>query len=63
MRRAAQNLGLDSIPTSLLSNSKSKGYGAIACLKKPDNGYHFLTGVSLYSDNENIHLSFGDKLR
>ena len=62
MRRSIQNLGLDSLPASFLSDSTCKGYGAIGCLKKPDNGYHFLSGVSIYNAlDAHIHLSFGDK--
>ena len=63
MRRSTQNLGLNSLPASDPSGDRCKGYGAISCLKHPDNGYHFLSGASIYDDINNTytHLSFGDK--
>ena len=64
MRRSTQNLGLDSLPASILNRDNCKGFAPIGCLRyPPDKGYHFLTGVSFfnYFDNSNIHLTFGDK--
>ena len=64
-RRSTQNLRLDSLPASILSdNTRCNGYGVIGCLKHPDdNSCHFLSGVSFYKyfENTDIHLSFGDK--
>ena len=64
-RRSTQNLRLDSLPASILSDStRCNGYGAIGSLKHPDNNsYHFLSGVSFYKyfEDQDIHLSFGDK--
>jgi hypothetical protein len=63
MRRATQNLGLDALPAPILSGDGCKGFAAMACLKADDNGLNFLTGVSIPKkyDNNDIHLSFGDK--
>lgn len=61
MRRSTQNFGLNALIASNLSDDNCKVYGAVGCLKHPDNGYNFLMGFSKYFENNDIHLSFGDK--